>query len=509
MMPATTDTGCWLTLCGPRMTSLKGAEPGVVAQDKPVHWMQIVVWIREGSISVDEQTYVTVNCLHQQFKTEAKPGPRPEYMHEFNLEVPLGMDLKDSELAQARKEQFASMYAKVDVWVKGATEDAVIGTAELSFAELGAGKTSSPVLRLVDPVTADAEEKVQRGTLNVQASIVGEPTVGRMSSRSLSPELLGLAPQSNMSKYAVKPTGCEELPKDLLEVTIGNIKLHAMTTWGKTLALTNTDYFLEIIVGDVMTVTPLLRAGENGRSTTDLRFNCTRFVRITEGATTCTVQLKAVPATAITDLNMPFQTYNGAQLIAELTLPLDELKLEETFPGRASGTVMLLSQPEKKVETKELIKENHGEGSEKNSLLAELYFCSRLSAKSDAALMHDDRDLYLVGDRVIIACEQDYKYPATKEEFRKSFCTSLDEMFVESKKGGPMPLREPADSFEKETARLPGSAWFPRTVPLPQYTQNVVPCKFELPANEHEFKKRGCEGLAFWTKSMIVMRTFF
>ena len=35
-----------MTLCGPRMASLRGSEPGVVSQDKPVHWLQVVIKVR-------------------------------------------------------------------------------------------------------------------------------------------------------------------------------------------------------------------------------------------------------------------------------------------------------------------------------------------------------------------------------------------------------------------------------------------------------------------------------
>merc|ERR1719506_203361 len=147
-----------------------------------------------------------------------------------------------------------------------------------------------------------------------------------MSRQYLSPELLGLAPPSNMSRYTVDASGvAAELQKDLIEVSIGMVYLAESTTWRSSLDLKLSDYFLEIICGDVMTVTPLLRA-TNAKM---LNFNCTRFVRVTEGVKSLQVQLKSVQQTTPhSKMYMPFQTYQGAQLIAEMSFPIDTLAID-------------------------------------------------------------------------------------------------------------------------------------------------------------------------------------
>ena len=41
------------------------------------------------------ETFATVNCLHQMFKSETKIGPRADYMHEFNIKVKITYELSD------------------------------------------------------------------------------------------------------------------------------------------------------------------------------------------------------------------------------------------------------------------------------------------------------------------------------------------------------------------------------------------------------------------------------
>jgi hypothetical protein len=493
MVPAQTDTGCWATVCGPRIRSLRGAEPGVVSQDKPVHWLEFVVWVREANLkgATDlTQTYVTVNCLHQMFKSETKTGPKADYMHEFNIKVPIGMDLKDSDIAQARAERFKALVAKIDVWAKSDNGhgDTVIGTAEMTFAELGMGRTTTPQLQLIDPATADSEETIVCGTLGCQASLVGEPRVERMSRQYLSPELLGLAPPSNMSRYTVLESGvAAELLKDLVEISVGVVYLAESTPWRTALDLKTSDYFLEIICGDVMTVTPLLRA-TNAKM---LNFNCTRFVRVTEGVKSLQVQLKSVQQTTPPDskMYMPFQTYQGAQLIAEMSFPIDTLAIDEFYPGRGSKQLVKFAQPNTPVSVDKLVVDKDAKDV---NLAASIYVCPRNSTRIEAALSNDDKDLYLIGDRVILSLEQDFKYPSSKEEYRRRFCTSLvGEQFQSNKAGGPCPLREPADEYE---LRISGLAQT-HVIPLPSYTERPVPFKFVLPSDELEFKRRGFPGV--------------
>ena len=71
---------------------------------------------------------------------------------------------------------------------------------------------------------------------------------------------------------------------DNREVRIGTVYLLEKTPWGEALELSRArDFFLEIIAGDIMTVTPLLHGPEGKGEMMGLNFNCVRFVRLTEG----------------------------------------------------------------------------------------------------------------------------------------------------------------------------------------------------------------------------------